>query len=152
VADPVKEQIAANIVTSLQAISTGSGYYTNAGDRVLKRLEHIAEVDGSNLPTLYAIYDGEAVPTIALGGNCFRSVSSWSIWGYVEGDDNLGDDAIKLEADIKVAMLTDLSRGGLAESTMLQNPQTDEGWYGDIGRAIVIVPFDITYKWTLTAP
>jgi hypothetical protein len=152
VADPVKEQIAANMVTSLQAISKGSGYYTNAGGRVLKRLEHITEVDGSALPSLYLIYDGEGAPAIQVGSDCFRSESNWTVWGYLEGGDDLGDDAIKLEADIKVAMLTDLKRGDLAESTVLRSPETDEGFWGDIGRAVVVVPFGVTYKWTLTAP
>ena len=154
-ADPVKEQILANIVTTLEGISTGGGYYTNAGHRVLKYLEGWQQPDGDLLPCLYVVAGNESPPTFALGGSCYRSEVEISVWSYVEqkpGADDLGDQLAKVEADIKVAMMTDLTRGALAESQTLMGVSTDEGFYGEGNRGAVVATFSVKYSWSLTAP
>lgn len=157
-ADPIEEQIVANIVTTLETINPGNGYYTNAGHRVLKYLEGWQQPDGGQLPCFYVVIGNEPEPENAQGSGsnrCYTSVVEVAIWSYVErkpGTDDLADQVVKVKADIRVAMMTDLTRGNVALWTDYLGSSTDEGYYAEGNRAAVVATFAVHYKWSLTAP
>ena len=152
-ADPVEEQIVANIVSTLEDINTGNGYYTNAGHRVLKYLEGWQQPDGDTLPCLYVVGGDEDPRVTGLGGNCYTSETRYVVYCYVEqkpGNNDLADLLIRAKADIKVAMMTDGTRGGLASTTEMLEFGTDNGEVAP--RGIVAGAFIVKYSWSLAAP
>ena len=150
-ADPLKEQIAANLVTALKGIRKGGGYHTDAGKFVSRRREGIDERDGSRLPALFLFTGTEDAPDQSQGTKCYTSRAEFVVTGYVEGGDDLDDLLVKLEADVKKAVLTDRGRGALALDTMLLGVTTDYAEFAPFGRGMIVASFDVEYQWSLTA-
>jgi hypothetical protein len=151
-ADPVKEQIAEAMVTTLKTIEPANGFYTDINGRVYRRREHIQEVDKSRLPCVYLFTGDEDQESVSQGGSCYTSNATFVVTGYVRGGEELDDNVIKMEADIKVVGLTDRSQGSTAMDTRYVSTETDWSEFAPIGRGIVVVTFAVLYRWTLTAP
>ena len=148
--DPKKARIGVDLETSLADILIASGYHTDAGTRVDRRLENIETVDSANLPKLYIFTGSENQPSQSIGPGCYRTEAEFVITGYVEESLDLDNAVIRLEADIKKAVLTDTLRSTLAKGTTLLGTSTDYMYYADIGRGVTIVRLGIDYEWSLT--
>jgi hypothetical protein len=96
---------------------------------------------------------GDEDPEVTgLGSGCYRSDVRYVIFCYVEqqpGSNDLADLLIRAKADIKLAMMTDGTRGGLAERTEMLGFSTDNGEMSP--RGIVAGTFLVKYQWSLSA-
>ncbi len=143
--EPKKERIALDIVTSLEAISKGGGYHTDAGDNVTR---HALEIELNNAFPLLEVITGEEL-RVDSGIGCFRSDANFVITGYVN-DASTDQALIRLEADVKKALLTDRSRSTLARLTAFVESDTDYHELTADSLGIVALRFTITYDWTLS--
>ena len=125
--DPKKEQIAADLVQDLQAILVANGYHTDAGANVSRRRRALGEMDGAQLPALFVVAGDEGAPQLTHGSDpCLETEAEFLVVGYVSG--NTPDvELLKLDADVKRAVLSNRDRGGSALDTMLNGSATDYG-------------------------
>lgn len=146
-------------MTSLRAILKGAGYYTDAGRWVSRRRKAIAAWDGSNNSELFLLVGPEQQDPACLGATR-QAIARFAVLGYVR-DQEPDRMVMLLEADIKKAVLTDITRGGYAVKTDLadsgplsQLSTTNMDWWEQVSPdyGAVIVGFDVTYKWTVTSP
>lgn len=158
-ADPKKELIAQNLVTTLQAILKTGGYYTDAGQWVSRRRTPLQTWNTSHRTELFLLVGPEQQDEGCLGGT-YRSTVRFGVLGYVS-DQEPERIVMLLEADIKKAVLTAPTRGGYAETTVIadsgplsQLTTSNMDWWEMVSaqEGAVIVGLDVTYKWTAASP
>lgn len=158
-ADPKKELIAQNLVTTLQGILKTGGYYTDAGQWVSRRRVPLQTWNTSHGTELFLLVGPEVKAEGCLGAT-YKSVVRFGVLGYVS-DQEPERQVMLLEADIKKAVLTDVTRGGYAQATELadsgplsQLTTSNMDWWEMVSEqeGAVIVGLDVTYNWTVASP
>jgi len=144
-------QIKAGIETRLALILTASSYYTNAGSNVLARPADINDIDSARLPAVYVFTGTEDQPGISQGAKCYTTKTEFLVRGFVQSA-NPDDDIIKLKADIKRAVLGDLTLGGTALLVEYLGGYPVQGLHEHLQRAEIFVAFDVLFQWEPTAP
>lgn len=157
-ADPKKELIAQNLLTTLRGISKGAGYYTDAGRWVSRRRVPLQTWNASHSPELFLLVGPETQDPSCLGG--YRSIVRFAVLGYVS-DQEPDRMVVLVEADIKKAVLTDTKRGGYAQDTVVadsgpltQLTASNMDWWELVTEThgAVVLGFDVTYNWTVASP
>lgn len=158
-ADPKKELISQNLLTTLRTILKTSGFYTDAGRSVSRRREPLTTWTGSPDVSLFLLM-GPEVQDVGCLGDVHKAVARYAVLGYVR-DAEPERMVCLVEADIKKAVLTDSRRGGNANSTLIadsgplsQMAATNMDWWEIVNEkyGAVIVGFDVTYDWTVASP
>jgi hypothetical protein len=160
-ADPRKELIAQNLLTTLKTILKTGGFYTDAGVWASRRRIPLTTWNGSHDEEVFLLVGPEVQDTSGncLGGNHKANVR-FGVLGYVH-DQEPERKLILLEADIKKAVLTDVNRGGYADKTeiadsgpLTQLTTSNMDWWEMVSEqyGAVIVGFDVTYNWTVASP
>jgi hypothetical protein len=158
-ADPRKELIAQNLLTTLKTILKTGGFYTDAGVWASRRRIPLTTWNGSHDEEVFLLV-GPETPEVGCLGTTHKANVRFGVLGYVH-DQEPERKLILLEADIKKALLTDPTRGGYAQDTVLadsgpltQLTTSNMDWWEMVSEqyGAVIVGFDVTYNWTVASP
>jgi hypothetical protein len=150
--EPILEQIIANRETALKGISVGSGYHTDAGQRVKRQRQELMDVPSGNMPCLFLFWaDLGDEARISSTPGTHRTKPLVVVLGYVSGVDT-DKQLARLEADIFKAMLTDHRCGDLAVNTVYLGANTDVSEFAPKKRGWIASRFQIEYKRTHASP
>lgn len=147
-ADPRKERIAQDLLAALEQISKTRGYYTDAGTWVSRRRVPVDTWNKSRGAELFVFCGGEEPVDGCIGSN--RARADFAVLGYISAKD-IDRAVVLLEADVKKAVLTDPSRGGLAGGTVLAESRTDYQELVQLDVGVVGMRFEVEYDWTLAS-
>lgn len=147
--DPKKERIAQDLLSALGQISKTRGYYTDAGTWVSRRRVPADTWNKSHLAELFLFTGGEE-PTDGCMGGTYSAKADFAILGYISAKD-VDRAVILLEADVKKAVMTDQSRGGLAKTTALVETKTDYQELVTLDLGAIGLLFQIEYDYTLAS-
>lgn len=111
-----RENIIANIVTTLNTITEDNGYHYNI-NTVTREIKHFRELD--DYPSVLIVGAGEERESKSLSGNYVRSLLTVRIRGIVQAESDIETAANNFLDDIETALCSADSRrrGGYAEDT-----------------------------------
>lgn len=145
--NPKKDRIADAMLVALEGISTGGGYFTNAGTNASRRVEPIANVN--SFPAVYLITGAAKATPTNIGGSCRKTTAEFVVFAYVNKP-GVDTEIIKLEVDVIKALLTDHTQGGLAETTEWVDSEIDIDELVTKNMGIVALTFAVQYQWSLS--
>ena len=146
-ADPIVEQIAADVLTTVQTVTTGNGYnYTVSAKRMPSQAETIGPADLGVI-----LYQGDpAKKTDSEPQNRYDWMQPFFLACYVSiKEDDVTEPAIetkvnRVRADIEKALMVDRNRSTLAIDTIIGEPVAfDTGIDGMDG---IVVRIDVWYR------
>jgi len=143
-----RNNILDNIVETLQAIDSRDGYnFDIRNESVTRMLKPWSEITMSDLPYLI-VSDGSESYNYTGMGKRVTNFFTVIIRGIVEDNSNPSEELNKLIADVKKAILIDLTRGTTngernASNTMLIRTDTDQGMASP--RAVFEMEIQVTY-------
>ena len=146
-ADPLKLRIRDALVTALEGITIAAGYHTNAGTNVHEQAQPISAV--TKFPYL-AVSIGQEVKTDGCVTK-YRSEQEYIVTMYVKSSDPDGD-LLKLDADVKKALLATPQWGGLAVETQFREQTPNFAALTASGLGDSDASFVVLYDWSPTAP
>lgn len=145
--DPKLERIAQTFEADLRTISTGGGFYTEAGRSVYQKRQPI-EV-WNRFPALFVEIPGEELTEGRVDG--YASKATILVIGYVQSTTPRAD-VLRLAADAKKAILSRLDRGTVARETRFVGFDTDIGTLAQHDLGEFVLTFEVDYDWSLSEP
>lgn len=139
----IRENILANIVTTLQAVNGTGGYNY--------KLNHVERARLTKFDGIYPaafVFEETDAPVEEYDSTIVRKLTV-TVEAWIESTSSISQGINKLLADIEKAMMTDRTRGGHAIDT---NPPTAQFVVMDGMPAGVLVSFDITYHHAAAQP
>tara|TARA_R100000808_G_C2150261_1_gene158963 strand:- start:2797 stop:3240 length:444 start_codon:yes stop_codon:yes gene_type:complete len=142
----VRENILANLKSTLEGITTGNGYNTTV-NAVYDNPLSLSEVDTTNLPII-DISIGAEDYTPLLGGNVFNLNCDFLFRIYVrdDGSNNIRSQINNLLEDIDKAIIQDGTRGSTAIDTTIGAKDPPRIWSGKGQVAIADVIISVLYR------
>jgi hypothetical protein len=156
VATPNRDQILANVRTTLAGMSVVGGYHFNlSAGQILSVMRAGSEIGGNTMPVLcvFSAKSGTPAP-LYFPFSITEEYLDIVILGHVavsETDDGTDREAqiSALEDDIRLALKQDPSRGGWGIDTIkIQAPVTEEGVPDKTGTNRSIASFSVAYRVT----
>ncbi len=148
---PIIENIAANILTTVNGVTTGNGYNQTIVVKRMSRVDYDSEAAADDLEGL--IYQGQREPlTHAMNSYTWRQ--PFTIIVFALNDDG---SAVTIDtrlnqicADMEKALRVDITRGGNAYQTDIKEPTF---LYADDGSSsAVMLPITVDYRVLNTDP
>lgn len=141
-----REQIVANVVTTLAAVAKANGYNYDLAGKVSRVLKHWQEC--GEYPQVFVV---DGTERKEYGNNvmveCFLEVI---VRGYEHDAEDASAKINNLLQDVEKALCVDHTRGGSAVNTAPVSVQTDEGWLAPYG--IFEYRFEILYQYEYGSP
>lgn len=150
-ADPIKIQVRAKILTALQGISRGAGYHTDAGGNVKLTDKPVEQI--TKFPWL-AIDLGTERRAGDLAGAKRRSRQEVVIKGWVKIAPGADVDLAlaELDADVKKAMLSNVTLGGTAILVMFEETAPDYQALVESGLGWIESTYFADFEWFASSP
>lgn len=142
----VREQIIAEIVTTLGAVTVAGGYNNDLSGRVSRRLKHWEEVSEWPQVMIAGGSEGKSSLTTTYAQGDLEII----VRGYEHDAEDPGTKLNALIQDVEKALMADPTRGALANYTTPIRVDTDEGWLTPYG--IFEFRFNVTYRYARGAP
>lgn len=151
--EPRKDDIAEAAVTALEAVSRGAGYFTDLGRHVSRRRWLITDLNQSMLPCASVwIGEEEPSPVPCMGSYKSRVVLLVEGWIRAERAEDVDRLTLRMEADIKRAVLTNTTLGLTGVRVEPLKVQSDHQEYADNKVGWKAVGFTVDFTWTAIAP
>ena len=154
-AEPVKDRIASAAVTALEGVLTGAGYYTDLGLNVSRRMYAEQDLQSLRMPAATVVtVDGGPAPDSCTGSYRERFTLAVEAWFRSETAEGLDREGIRVEADVKRAILStaQLGMSGTVVAVQPGNNSVALKQFGDDRLGLKVVEFTVDYNWTATTP
>lgn len=135
----IRDQILDNIVTTLKGITVAQGYQSDMG-HVHREVEIVSDV--KRFPACFPIASDET-PQQSDTDALMNAEWQIGLLLYVKERTNLSKECEKVVGDVRKAILTDETRGGLAIWTTIDKIRNISTWLKPIG----IYEFDMTIQY-----
>lgn len=149
--ESIRQQVITNLMTNLAAISKTSGYWNDiSSSQVADWLVPIDAVEASEMPKLMITSGVEGVDRKHAS---HIDSSTWEvvIIGYVHSTDmdEIRTMLERLIRDVRIAVLADMTFGGLSIRVKIGSIETDEGSlaYEGYGAFAMILSTEYQYSW-----
>jgi hypothetical protein len=153
--EPKKDQIAEAVVTALQGVTVGAGYWTDLGLNVSRRRLVLNEWNQTQLPAA-SVWCGDSAPSPVMCTGSYRERVDVLVEVIYRSEEreHLDRDGIRCEADVKQAVLATnvLDMVGTVTRLAPAAVSADHQEFTDDHLGRRLVAFEVDYNYTALAP